>query len=78
MTTITIAGNNMEKLTEQANRNRDAITAIKGKLLRGEVTVEQARAEAQPIIDAMNVRVKAISKEHGMPYKPLKFTNLMR
>lgn len=47
-------------------------------MLRGELTHDQAKAEAMPTIDAMNETAKVLAKEYKMRYKPLTFSNLMR
>lgn len=65
-------------LSDQANKNRDDIARIRLGLLTSEFTIEEAKAMAKPIIDAMNERAKEIAEEHGMRFKPLSFTNLMR
>lgn len=65
-------------LSDKAIYNRNAIQSIRGAMLRGEITLAQARVKAQPIIDEMNKRAKELAKEHDMPYRPIKFTSLMR
>lgn len=65
-------------LTDQANKNRDTIEAIRHKMNSGAITYEEAQKEAQPVIDAMNKRAKELSDEYGMKYKPFSFKALMR
>lgn len=65
-------------MTEQANTNRNALASIRSRMLRGELTHDQAKAEANPIIQAMNVRAKELAKEHGAKFYPIKFINIMR
>lgn len=67
-----------DRLSDKAVYNRNAIQSIRGAMLRGEITLAEARVKAQPIIDEINKRAKEIAKEHGMPFKPIKFTSLMR
>lgn len=66
------------ELTDKAQANRNAIESIRHRMNSGELTYEQAQAEAQPIIDAMNARMAEISKEHGFKPKKLSFKYLMR
>ena len=65
-------------MTEQAHRNRDTITDIRGRMLRGVITYEEAQAEAKPVIDAMNKRSAEIAKENDDKFRPLSFKSLMR
>lgn len=70
--------NTMSELTPKANENRNAIASIRSRFLRGDITLDQAKAEAYPIIQAMNATAKVIAKQHKMPYKPITFSSLMR
>lgn len=68
----------MENIGPDAQTNRFIINDLRYRLLNGEITYEQARAEAQPIIDRMNARGAEIARESGMRFKPLNFSYLMR
>lgn len=59
-------------------RNRDEVNFIRYRLLQGLISYEQARAEAQPIIDRMNARGAEIARESGMRFRPLTLSYLLR
>lgn len=68
----------MSELQPEAKDNINALTTIRYHLVQGLTSYEQARAEAQPIIDRMNARGAEIARESGMKFKPLNFSYLMR
>lgn len=68
----------MDDLFPEANRNRNKMADIRYRLLQGLITYEEARAEAQPIIDQINARGAEIARETGMGFKALSFSYLMR
>lgn len=47
-------------------------------MLFGKITVEEAREEAEPVINEMNVRGEEVAKRFGKKYRPLTFAYLMR
>lgn len=57
---------------------RAKLQFIKGKMLRGEISYDEAKAEANPIIKEMNERSAVIAKEFGQRHKPFSFNYLMR
>lgn len=61
-----------------AIHNRQMIEDIKYRLKRGEITLEEAKRRAQPVINEMNEKGKKIAKEFGKRHNPLTFTYLMR
>lgn len=65
-------------LSDKAVQNREAIAQIKTKMVLGQLTREQAKAQAKPIIDEMNERIIEIGKEYGVKPKLLSFISLMR
>jgi histidinol dehydrogenase len=65
-------------MTPEAHSNRNALEEIKARMLAGEITPDEAKAEAQPIIDAINARGAEIAKEYGRKFKKLTFAYLMR
>lgn len=67
----------MSDLTN-GTQNRMRIEDIRFRLQTGEISYEQAKAEAKPIIAKMNARGAEIARESGFRYKPLSFTGLMR
>lgn len=58
--------------------NRQAIANIRRRMLGGVISYEQARAEAQPIIDGINAQAKIIAKRHGKKPQVLYFAAIMR
>lgn len=69
---------NQDGLSEKANQNRDTIERIRHRLNAGTISYDEARAEAQPVIDEMNARIIEIGKEFGIKPKLLSFKGLMR
>jgi hypothetical protein len=63
---------------DNAVANREAIQDIKRRYLRAEITREQAKLEAAPIIERINKRGAEISKKWGRRYAPQTFIGLMR
>ena len=51
---------------------------IKYKMQIGVITYYQAKEEAQPIIDEMNIKGKEIAKKYGQRFKPFTFSSIMR
>lgn len=56
----------------------DEIRVIKSKLMTGEITYNEARREAKPIIDRMNQKGSEIAKKYKQRFRPVSFTGLMR
>lgn len=54
------------------------IETIKMKMLYGLSTYEEAKAEAQPIIDEMNKKAKEIAHRHHRTHKKFTFSQLTR
>lgn len=61
-----------------AAANIEAIRTIRGKMLSGELTYDQAKAEAQPIIDSINEKTKEIAKKHNRKASKVSFAAIMR
>lgn len=74
----------MEAPINQAAKNRTEIADIKHLYITGEITREEAKALAQPILDRINKATAAKTKELNRKYrlhrKPvfLDFVNAMR
>lgn len=54
------------------------INQIRGKMLRGELTYDEAKKEAQPIIDEMNKIGREIAAKYGKRHSNFTFAYLMR
>lgn len=63
---------------DEALKNRQAIEEIKRAYTLGEITREEAKEKAQPIIDRINAKGKEIAKKYNKKYSPLGFVGLMR
>ena len=74
----------MESPMNQAAKNRTDIADIKRRYIFGEITREEAKILAQPIIDRVNrmtaIKTKKLNKKYGLRRKPvfLDFVNAMR
>lgn len=74
----------MENNLQQAINNRQALASIKKRYDSGEITREQAKAEATPIINTINEqsakKTKELNAKYNMKRKPYKldFINAMR
>lgn len=75
---------NMESPIDQAAKNRTDIANIKRRYVTGEITREEAKTLAQPILNRINkataVKTKELNKKYGIHRKPvfLDFVNAMR
>ena len=58
--------------------NREMIFDIRGKLLTGLISYDEAKRLATPIIEAMNKEAKDIAKKHGRNFRGFSFSSLMR
>lgn len=63
---------------DQATKNRQAMAEIKRKYVTGEISQDEAKQLAQPIIDLVNKRCAEIAKKHGKKPCKLNFISLMR
>lgn len=63
---------------EQAIRNRKEIEQIKLSLGAGVLSYDEAKEQAQPIIDRINKRGREIAKKYGKKHYPITFIELMR
>lgn len=58
--------------------NRVQIADIKRRYLSGYITREQAKEEAAPIIDRINMKGAEVAKRWNKRYSPQSFSALMR
>jgi hypothetical protein len=68
----------MNGLSKNAIANRTAIADIRRRMMMGELTPEQAKAEAAPIVARINASGAEIAKKYGRKFKPFSFAYLMR
>ena len=57
---------------------QNAICVIRDKFLNGYLTYDEAKKEAQPIIDEMNEKARAIAKKWGIRHTNFTFGALIR
>jgi len=62
----------------EAIQNMQAIKSIKQRMASGQLTYEQAKTEAMPVIDRINIRAADIAKKHGMRRHNVTFAELVR
>jgi polyhydroxyalkanoate synthesis regulator phasin len=63
---------------EKAVDNQAKIQDIRKRMLSGEITYDEAKAEADPIIDEIYERAKVIAKKYNQRATRLSFAALMR
>lgn len=61
-----------------AQELRDRIDEIRGALVHGELSYDEAQVKARPIIDEMNRRGQEVAKKYGKSFRPFTFASLMR
>lgn len=57
---------------------RDKANELRGKMLRGEVTYDEALATLRPLVAAADKRGAEIAKEFGKRYKKISISALLR
>lgn len=58
--------------------NQQKIQNIRCRMMSGEISYEQARREAEPVIANINSTAKRLAKKHNLRAKLLSFEELMR
>lgn len=51
---------------------------IRRRMLRGEISYEEAKTEATPIIDEINAKAKELAKKHKVRASKVSFAAIMR
>lgn len=65
-------------MTTTAADNREKLYGIRAKLVSGQITYDEAKEQAAPIIAAINERAKEIAKKHGKRPQTVSFGAIMR
>lgn len=65
-------------MTNEAQKNREQIEAIRAQLSRGFITYEQAKQQAEPIIAKINAKAREIAKKYNQRPRLLTFNEIMR
>lgn len=63
---------------EHAVNNQAKIQTIRRLMLSGKLNYEQAKAEAQPVIDDINTTAKRLAAKHKLHARTIHFEELMR
>jgi hypothetical protein len=61
-----------------AVENQAKIQNIRRRMLCHDITYEQAKAEAQPVIDDINTAAKRLAKKYNLPARKVSFAAMMR
>jgi hypothetical protein len=51
---------------------------LRGKLITGQVTYDEAKELAKPVLDEMNVQGTMIAKKHGKHFTKFSYEKIMR
>lgn len=65
-------------MTSTAAENRDKLYGIRKQMLSGQITYDEAKEQAAPIIEAINTKAKEIAKRHGKRPQLVSFGAIMR
>lgn len=57
---------------------RAKILKIRSDMQHGHITIEEAKAQVQPLLDEMNTKGEKIAKEHGRKFRKFTFGYVMR
>lgn len=66
------------KMEKEAKQNREDILEIKTALALGYISYDEAKREAGPILEKINLRGKNIAKKYGKKFYPITFMEIMR
>lgn len=65
-------------MTNEAQKNREAMEAIRAKLAQGEISYAEAKSQAEPIIASINAKAKEIAKKYNQRPRLVSFNEIMR
>lgn len=65
-------------MNDQAIINRESIARIRSALNMGQITFDEARKMAEPIVASINERSREIAKKYGAKPQLVDFHSLMR
>ena len=63
---------------QSAIDNQQKIASIRNRMLNGTLSYEQAKAEAQPIINDINATAAQLARKYRLPARKVSFAELMR
>lgn len=58
--------------------NQQKIAIIRRRMISGELSYDQAKIAAKPVIDDINAAAKRLAKKYNLPARKLGFEELMR
>lgn len=65
-------------MTNEAQDNQEKIADIKRRMVAKELSYEDAKLEAQPVIDRINAKAKELAKKYNKNAKKISFSEIMR
>lgn len=65
-------------MTTTAADNREKLYGIRKQMLSGQITYDEAKELAAPVIEAINTKAKEIAKRHGKRPQLVSFGAIMR
>lgn len=65
-------------MTTTAAENREKLYGIRKQMLSGQITYDEAKEQAAPVIKAINDKAKEIAKRHGKRPQLVSFGAIMR
>lgn len=75
---MVISNKRKENMTNEALENRKAINHIKNALDLGWMTYDEAKKNAQPVLNRINGRGKEVANKFGKKYNNVTFEMVMR
>lgn len=61
-----------------SSNNQDKMRSIRRRMQNGELTYEQAKDEAQPILEQINATAKQLALKYNLPPRKVSFAELIR
>lgn len=65
-------------MQETAIDNREKIATIRRKMVNGDISYEQAKLDAEPVIKSINEKSAEIAKKYGKKPSKVSFAAIMR
>ncbi len=57
---------------------RDTANKLRGQMLRGEITLDEAKVVLAPLVTEADKRGAELAKQHGVRYKKISMAALLR
>lgn len=68
----------MTKSKDKGAEYRAKIEFVRTEYLCGYITLQEAKQQLEPVLNAMNAAGRKIAKEYGKTYKPITFSYVFR